>query len=85
MSYQIYSDIPDRVVSVLVDNNGMYAVIGDVNHKFTVDLRFAEVHVNGPGINQAQRVVGIDNGSCYRVWIVNGQVRVDPSTLKITY
>jgi hypothetical protein len=79
MSYQIYSDIPNRVVSVLVDNNGTFAIIGDVNHKFTVDLSFAEVHVNGGGINQAQRVVGIEDGSCYRVWILNGQVRVDPS------
>ncbi len=81
MSFQIYSDIPDpdRVVSVQVDDSGTFDVIGDVNHKFTVDLQFAQTHVSGGGITQAQRVVGIANGSCYRVWINNGQVRVDPS------
>lgn len=79
MSFEIYSDIADRIVSVQVDDQGTFDVVGDVNHKKTVPLRFAEVQVNGGGITQAPRVVGIEDNSCYRVWILNAQVRVDPS------
>lgn len=79
MSFQIYSDIADRIVSVQVDDQGTFDVVGDVNHKKTVPLSFAKVHVNGDGITQAPCVAGIEANSCYKVWILNAQVRVDPS------
>ncbi len=67
-----------RIISVLIEDSGTFDVIGDVNRKFTVYLKFAETHVSGVRITQAQRVVGINNGPRYRVWVINGQVRVVP-------
>jgi hypothetical protein len=79
MAFRIYSAIPGRVVSVQTDDQGTFEVVGQgVAHERQVNLRFAEVHVAGGGINQAQRVVGIENGARLEVRLLNDTVRIQP-------
>lgn len=78
MSFRIYSGIPGRVVSVQTDDNGTFEVVGQGQaHELDVDLRFAQVHVAGGGIQQAQRVVGIEDGSRFEVILLNDLVRIE--------
>ncbi len=80
MAYRIYSEIPGRVVSVQTDDQGTFAVVGQGQaHELIVNLKFAEVHVAGGGITQAQRVVGIEDGSRFKVILLNDTVRIQPT------
>lgn len=80
MAFSIYSGIPDRVVSVQIDDQGGFGVVGVGRaHEIQVNLRFAQVHVAGGGITQAQRVVGIENGSRFEVRLLNNNVRIQPT------
>lgn len=80
MAFFIYSGIPGRVVSVQIDDVGMFAVVGQGQaHELNVNLKFAEVHVSGGGIAQAQRLVGIENGSRFEVRLLNDAVRLQPT------
>lgn len=79
MPFRIYSGIPDRVVSVQTDDEETYEVVGQGQaNELTVNLRFAQVHVDGGGIEQAQRVVGIADGSRFEVILLNNRVRIEP-------
>lgn len=79
MTFTIYSGIPGRVVSVQVDDQGSYDVVGlGATHARAVNMGFADVHVAGGGITQAQRVTGVANGSKYEVVLLNNAVRIQP-------
>jgi hypothetical protein len=79
MAFRIFSGIPDRVVSVQIDDQGAFGVVGvGQAHELAVNLRFAQVHVAGAGVTQAQRVVGIENGSRLEVLMTNNRVRIQP-------
>lgn len=77
MAFRIYSAIPNRVVSVQVDMDGQFDVIGGANNPNTVNLGFARVHVAGGGIQQAARVMGIDDGDLFQMSLQGNQVQVD--------
>lgn len=80
MSFNIFSSIPGRVVSVQIDDQGTFNVVGQGQaHELLVNLRYAQVHVAGaPAVTQAQRLVGIENGSRLEVLLLNDQVRLQP-------
>lgn len=79
MAFTIYSDTgAAHVVSVQTDEHGAFEVVGDIHHRRAVNLGFAQVHVTGAGITQAQRVVGVQNGAHFRVSLLNNGVRIDP-------
>jgi hypothetical protein len=71
MAFTIYSDIPNHVVRVQTDMQGTRQVVSNqANNPTHVDLSFAEVNValDGVGnIQQAPRVLGIENGDRFRV------------------
>ncbi|NIA00812.1 hypothetical protein [Massilia sp. CCM 8734] len=80
MAFTIFSGIPGRVVSVQVDDQGTYNVMGQAQaHELHVPLQYAQVHVAGaPAVTQAQRLPGIANGSRLEVILLNDQVRLQP-------
>jgi hypothetical protein len=79
MAFNIFSGIPGRVVSVQTDDQGTFAVVGQGQaHELAVNLKFAQVHVAGGNITQAQRVVGIENGSRFETVLLNDTVRIQP-------
>lgn len=80
MAFTIFSGIPGRVVSVQIDDQGTYNVMGqDQAHEQNVPLQYAQVHVAGaPAVTQAQRLPGIANGSRFEVILLNDQVRLQP-------
>lgn len=67
MAFTIFSQIPNRIVSVQIDNDGTFDVVGDAEHARQVNLQFVQVHVNGNGIIQAQRVLGVEDGDIFSV------------------
>ncbi|OYO28046.1 hypothetical protein [Janthinobacterium sp. PC23-8] len=80
MAFHIFSGIPGRVVSVQVDDQGLFNVVGQGQaHELLVNLHYAQVHVAGaPAVRQAQRLPGIANGSRLEVILLNDQVRLQP-------
>lgn len=80
MAFFIYSGIPGRVVSVQIDDQGTFNVIGNSQAtELTVPLQYAQVHVAGaPAVTQAQRLPGIANGSRLEVILLNDAVRLQP-------
>lgn len=72
MSYHIRSNIPDRVVSVQIDMNGSFNVIGPA--PTPVNLGFANVHVNGPNIIQAPQMNGLEDVDVVTVYLKGNQV-----------
>ncbi len=78
MAFEIFSGIPGRVVSVQVDQDGLFEVVGGPGHGRNVNLKFVQVHVAGGGIEQAPRVTGVANGSRFEVILLNDRVRIQP-------
>ncbi len=77
MAFEIFSGIPGRVVSVQIDQEGLFEVVGPDPGR-NVNLNFVQVHVSGGGITQAQRVTGVANGSRFEVILLNDRVRIQP-------
>ncbi|MGL5605842.1 MAG: hypothetical protein ACRDDP_11275 [Plesiomonas sp.] len=72
MSFKIRSNIPNRVVSVQVDMNGLFNVIGPVDT--VVNLGFAKVHVSGQNIIQAPQMIGLEDVDVVTVSLNGNQV-----------
>ncbi len=80
MAFTVYSGIPGRVVSVQVDMEGTFDVVGQgPQNERHVDLKFAQVHVAGSNVDQAQRVVGVEDGTRFAVVLRGRQVVIQPS------
>jgi hypothetical protein len=78
MAFTIYSNIISNVVSVKTDELGTFQVVGTgPTSARTVNLGYAEVHVAGPAIRQAQRYTEA-NGMHFKVVLVNNDVRIQP-------
>jgi len=77
MAFHIYSAIPARVVSVQIDMDGNFNVVGDQAHQQQVDLNFAKVQVNGAGIIQAPTFTNANNLRL-EVRLVNDTVTIVP-------
>lgn len=74
MAFQIYSAIPNNIVAVQIDMQGGFDVVGNINHQKTVNLGFAQVHVTGNNLQQAARLLGLENGDVVRVDLNGNQV-----------
>lgn len=77
MAFRIYSAIPTRVVSVQIDMDGDFDVVGDQAHERQVNLNFAKVQVNGGGITQAPTFTSATNLRL-EVRLVNTTVTIVP-------